>query len=171
MMTHGYDSYYSRMTHYLFSPHFFSLHAHALFFIGRVQRLNSNPLDRSGRPARPVCLVRWRFTEIFTLYRLYYSHSHYSFFFQSSCLLKAPRVVGQRCNEIFQKQKHHHKSDKHHHKRDYHKTKGNEVITEQEEIENKHNIKHNQSSQLMMSKFNLSNYKMGCIFPIVVVTM
>ena len=79
--------------------------------------------------------------------------------------------MGQRCNEIFQKQKHHHKSDKHHHKRDYHKTKGNEVITEQEEIENKHNIKHNQSSQLMMSKFNLSNYKIRCVFPIVVVPM
>ena len=60
-------------------------------------------------------------------------------------------------NYFFQKQKHHHKSDKHHHKRDYHKTKGNEVITEQEEIENKHNIKHNQSSQLMMSKFQ--NYR------------
>ena len=70
------------------------------------------------------------------------------------CLLKASRVLGQRWNKLFQKQKHHHKSDKHHHKRDYHKTKGNEVITEQEEIENKHNIKHNQSSQLMMSKSN-----------------
>ena len=77
---------------------------------------------------------------------------------QSSCLLKASRVVGQPFKEIFQKQKHHHKSDKHHHKRDYHKTKGNEVITEQEEIESKHNIKHNQSSQLMMSKFHLPNF-------------
>ena len=62
--------------------------------------------------------------------------------------------MGQPFKEIFQKQKHHHKSDKHHHKRDYHKTKGNEVITEQEEIESKHNIKHNQSSQLMMSKLH-----------------
>ena len=74
--------------------------------------------------------------------------------------------MGQQCNEIFQKQKHHHKSDKHHHKRDYHKTKGNEVITEQEEIENKHNIKHNQSSQLMMSKFNLSNFTLTKRLPI-----
>ena len=62
-------------------------------------------------------------------------------------------------NYFFQKQKHHHKSDKHHHKRDYHKTKGNEVITEQEEIENKHNIKHNQSSQLMMSKLETDMYR------------
>jgi len=44
-----------------------------------------------------------------------------------------------------QKQKHHHK-----HKRDYHKTKGNEVITEQEEIESKLHIKPNISSQLIM---------------------
>ena len=64
-------------------------------------------------------------------------------------------------NLFFQKQKHHHKSDKHHHKRDYHKTKGNEVITEQEEIENKHNIKHNQSSQLMMSKLETCMHAVG----------
>merc|ERR1719436_1239494 len=45
-----------------------------------------------------------------------------------------------------QKQKHNHKN-----KRDYHKTKGNEVITEQEEIESKLHIKPNISSQLIMA--------------------
>ena len=45
-MIHVNDSQNSRMTHYLFLPHFFSLHAHALFYIGRVW-----PFEPSGEPS------------------------------------------------------------------------------------------------------------------------